>query len=351
MNIRFILILLPLSLSGCSLIYSYSDNLPQRIEQLVSEKKYSTALNTIDYIKPNHKDFRLVQHKKKLIEKQMHAYESMAIERSTVLVNHGNWIKALNLLKDVAANIIDKTQIIKHQEKILTKRRVVISAYEKEVLYKQAQSLVENIPLYEKIKKTVSNNERHQFDISKFDNRCEDVSLKLANLSEQQYERNQYNSALNTINLALKLNPDTDTSTRLKETQVRIKEVTKKQKTSYLTEAKNLLDKLSQGYSHAILGDTKRTIVWLNKNNEDKKPYPTLIKKLNKHLSKGVNQRFEAARSLYSKGKTQEALSIWLELKELDPNNPKLLSHIERAEKVLSKFEELSKKPKVVNKK
>lgn len=351
MNIRFLLILLSLSLSGCSLIYSYSDNLPQRIEQLVSKKKYNTALNTIDYIKPNHKDFRFVQQKKKLIEKQMHAYESMAIEKSTQLVNQGNWIKALKLLKDVAGNILDETQIIKHQEKILAERHIVITAYEKEILYKQAGNLIEKIPLYEKIKKTVSKKEHNQLDISKFEDRCEDISLKLAILSEQQYEKSQYNNALNTINLALKLNPDTDTSTRLKETQARIKEVTKQQKTSYLKEAKNLLGKLSQGYSQAILVDTKRTIVWLNKNKEDKKPYPTLIKKLNKHLSKGVKQRFEAARSLYSKGKTQEALSIWLELKELEPDNVKLLSHIERAEKVLSKFEELSKKPKVINKK
>lgn len=351
LNIRFILILLSLSLSSCSLIYSYSDNLPQRIEQLISEKKYNTALNTIDYIKPDHKDFRVVQHKKKQIEKQMHAYERIAIEKSTQLVSQGSWIKALKLLKDVAGNILDETRIIKHQKKILTQRHVVITAYEKEILYKKAESLAENIPLYEKIKKTVSKNEHNQLDISKFDDKREEISLKLAILSEQQYDKTQYNNALNTINLALKLNPDTDTSTRIKETQIRIKEATKKQKASYLKEAKNLLDKLSQGYSHAILGNTKRTIVWLNKNKEDKKNHLTLINKLNKHLSKGVKQRFEAARSLYSKGKTQEALSIWLELKELEPDNVKLLSHIERAEKVLSKFEELSNKPKVVNKK
>ena len=83
----------------------------------------------------------------------------------------------------------------------------------------------------------------------------------------------------------------------------------------------------------------------MNKNKEDNKSYQTLIDKLKKHLAKGVKQRFEAARNLYSKGKTQESLSIWLELKELDPNNTKLLSHIERAEKVLSKFKKLSNKP------
>ena len=52
MNTRFILILLSLTFSGCTLLYSYSDNLPQRIERWVAEKKYNTALYTIDYITP-----------------------------------------------------------------------------------------------------------------------------------------------------------------------------------------------------------------------------------------------------------------------------------------------------------
>lgn len=45
-------------------MYSYSDNLPQQINQWIAEKKYNTALNTISHIKPSHKDYRVIQRKK-----------------------------------------------------------------------------------------------------------------------------------------------------------------------------------------------------------------------------------------------------------------------------------------------
>ena len=106
-----------------------------------------------------------------------------------------------------------------------------------------------------------------------------------------------------------------------------------------------MLTKLSQGYSYEILKETKKTINWLNKIKNNGKVYLQLIAKLKKHLEDGEKQRFEAARNLYSKGKTQEALSIWLELKELNPDNAKLQSHIERAEKVLIKLKKLTNKP------
>ena len=166
MNTRFLLILLSLSFSGCSLLYSYSDNLPQRLDQWVTEKKYNVALNTIDYIKPGHKDYRTIQDQKKLIVKQMNSYESAAIEKSTLLVTQGNWIKALKLLKEVADNIIDVKNIKKHHANLLSKRQIVISAYENDVLYNQATNLAAEMELYGKIKKTVSKDEKNQLNIS-----------------------------------------------------------------------------------------------------------------------------------------------------------------------------------------
>lgn len=345
MNTRFLLIFLSLSLNGCALFYSYSDNLPKQIEKWTAEKKYNTALDTISYIKAGHKDYRIIQRKKKIIKKKMNAYEKAAIKKSTLLTNKGDWIKAFKLLDDVADNIVDKTKIERHHAKLLKKRNLIISIYEKDILYNQAEDLAEKMELYNKIKRAVSIHESNQLNITEFDESRNQTSLMLAALSEQQYKKTEYNNASKTINLALKLNPEIDIVERLKTTKKRIKKATRQKKSTHIQKAKNLLSKLSQGYSHAILSKTKKTIVWLSKNKEDRKAYSKLIKKLTTHLKKGVNQRFEAARSLYSKGKTQEALSIWLELKELEPDNTKLQSHIERAEKILIKFKELSNKP------
>lgn len=257
----FLLILLSLSFSGCTLLYSYDDNLPQRLDQWINEKKYNTALNTIDYIKSDHKDYRIIQEKKKLIVKKMNNYESMAIEKSTLLASQGDWLKAFKLLKEVANNIIDAKDIETHHNNLLNKRHLVIHNYENDVLYRQAEDLAEKMGLYGKIKKTADKDEENQLNISEFDTSRKKISLRLTTLGEQQHKNKQYNKALKTINLALKLMPEEKTSTNLEKIKKHIKQINKTKKISHLKKAKILLGKLSQGYSHAILNKTKATII------------------------------------------------------------------------------------------
>lgn len=345
MKLRILFIFLAISSSGCSLIYSYSDDLPQRIDQWIAEKKYNVALDTISHIKPTHKDYRAIQRKKKIILKKLISYKNMAIEKSTQLAKQGSWILALKLLDEVEGNIVDTRNIKKHREKLLKKRNKIIITYEDEILNNQAKSLINKMAFYNKIKKIISKNESNELNISKFDDSRQETSIRLAKRSEQEYQKGLYNKAFSSVELALKLKPDEDIILQLKTIKQRIQKKTKRKKLSYIKDAKELLTKLSQGYSYEILKETKKTINWLNKIKNNGKVYLQLIAKLKKHLEDGEKQRFEAARNLYSKGKTQEALSIWLELKELNPDNAKLQSHIERAEKVLIKLKKLTNKP------
>lgn len=346
MKIRILLILLALSLSGCSLIYSYSDNLPQRVDQWIIDKKYNIALNTINHVNPSHKDYRLLQKKKNIVIKQMASYEKRVIKKSNRLVKKGNWLSALALLTEAGNNIVDSKNIELHRKKLLSKRNEIISNYENDILTNQAKDLIGKITFYDKIKKIVSKNETNNLNISEFDDLRYETSLRLAQRSEQQYKQGKYNKAFTTIKLALQLTQDNKIISRLKKIKSRIKQATKRKRLSYIKEAKALLTKLSQGYSYAILKETKEKIIWLNKIKSNEKVYLKLIVQLKKHLASGEKQHFEAARKLYSKGKTQEALIIWLELKKLNPEHPKLESHIKRAEKILIKLKKLSNKPK-----
>lgn len=345
MKIHFLLIMLSLSLGGCSLIYSYSDNLPQRLNQWEKEKRFNLALNTISHIKPGHKNYRLIQRKKKSLQKKMAAYEKMAIEKSTQLSKQGEWLQALHLLDQAEENITNTKNISVHRDLLLTKREKVIAAFEKDILNIEASNLANKSALYKKINKTVTLSERNELKISEYNELREETSLKLAKRSELQFENNQFSKALSSIELALTLEPDEETASRLKNVKKKIKQTTRNKKPKYIKEARSLLSKLSQGYSHDILIETQEKIAWLEKIKENDQDYIKILKQLKKHLKRGIKQRFEAARKLYSKGKTQEALSIWQDLKILDPGNAKLQSHIIRAEKVLLKLKKLTNKP------
>lgn len=345
MIIRLFLILLSISLSGCSLIYSYSEDLPKRIDKWTAEKKYNLALDTISYIKPSHKQYRIIQRKKNNILKLVTQYEKSAIEKSSRLAEHGNWLKAFELLDEATENIPDNLKIKKHHAKLLLKRNKIIKNYENDILSGQAVYLAKKMVIYEKINKTVRKDETNELDIAEFDRSRHETNLRLTKRGELQFKKKEYDNALTTIDLALKLKPDEDTVLHLNKIKQSITKATKLKKSTYVKEIKTLISKLSQGYSHAILKKTKEKIIWLDKIKGNEKVYLKLIDSLKKHLAAGIKQRFEAARKLYSKGKTQEALSIWLELKKLDPDNVKLQSHIKRAEKVLLKLKELSNKP------
>ncbi len=342
---RFIIIFFAIFLNGCSLIYSYSDDLPQQIDQWTENKRYNLALNTISYIKPTHKHYKTITRKKNNLLKLMALYENNAIEKSSQLASKGNWLVAFTLLDNVADNITDTSRIEKHKEKLFKKRQRVIKNYENGLLSSQAIYLAKKMVVYEKINKTVQKNEDNELDIVKFDHLRQETSHRLTKRAERQFSKREYDQALTTINLALKLKPEEDITEHLNELKQHINSEIKLKKTAYVNEVKTLINKLTQGYSHAILKETKEKIMWLNKIKGSERVYLKYIEKLKRHLAAGTKQRFEAARKLYSKGKTQEALSIWLELKKLAPNYPKLQSHIIRAEKVMSKLKELSNKP------
>ena len=345
MKLISILLLIALSVSGCSLIYSYSDNLPQDINQWIKQKKYKQALNTIEYIKPDHKDYNKIQRQKKLILSQIKSYQQQTITESSQLADKGEWLSAFAKLDEAAENLPDPTKINQLRSKLLKEQNKLINKYEYELLSSEAEELAGKIAFYDKIRKTLAADDNDVLNVSKFDERRHDISLSLLERGESEYKQSNYNMALDALNLAYKLQPNKKITARLNALKEKIREDGRSRKNYYIFSAGDLLKKLSQGYSHEILKETSDMIKQLKINQGNESFHNELIAKLEKHFNAGVLQYFEAGRVLYSKGKTQEALSVWLELSELSPDYPKLKSHIKRAEKVLKKLKKLSEKP------
>ena len=67
----------------------------------------------------------------------------------------------------------------------------------------------------------------------------------------------------------------------------------------------------------------------------------TFGRELNSRIDSNVKQGIEVGRKLYSQGEIERALAVWNKLREIDPNNDYLISHIERAERVMKKLGEL----------
>jgi len=344
MKNSFITIPFLLLINGCSLLYSYDDNLPQRINQWIEEGKFKTALNTINYIDSNHKQYRVVQQQKKKITQYLINYENDAIIKSNQLANQGNWLIALSYIDQISENIPDNRKIILHKKTLLKQRDEIIKKYETQILNHQAKNLVEKISLYDDIKKTVTTNEKNQLDIAEFDSLKRKVIIRLTHQGEYYYRNNELDKAESSISLGLKLKPKKEYALRLNKIKQLIQTKNKIENTFQINKAKALLNKLSQGYSRSILKKTKETINQLKESKVKTKTELNLISKLEKHLKIGVKRYFKAARKLYSEEKIQEALSIWLSLKDLDPNYPKLDTYIKRAKRIIKNLNKITNK-------
>lgn len=333
-----------LLINGCSLLYSYDDNLPQRINQWIEEGKFKTALNTINHIDSNHKKYKEVQQQKIKITRYLLNYENDAIVKSNQLANQGNWLIALNYIDEVSENIPDNRKIVLHKKILLKQRDEIIKKYEIQVLNHQARNLVDKINLYDEIKKTVTTNEKNQLDIKEFDSLKNKIITRLTLQSEYYYRNNEFDKAEKSISLALKLQPKKEFYLRLDKIKQLIQVKNNIKNTLRVNKAKALLKKLAQGYSRSILKQTKETINQLKESKENTKTELNLISKLERHLETGVKGYFKAARKLYSEEKTQEALSIWLSLKNLEPHYPKLDTYIKRSERIIKNLNKISNK-------
>jgi len=341
-----ILLTIPLFLliNGCSLLYSYDENLTQRIDQWIEEGKFKTALNTISYVDPDHKHYKTVQQQKKKITLYLINYESDAIIKSNQLVKQGNWLTALDYIDQVSENIPDNRKIISHKKNLLKQRDQIIKKYETRILNHQANNLVAKIGLYDEINKTVTTDEKNQLEIKEFYILKNKVIKRLTLQSEYYYRKNDFDKAENSVALGLKLRPEKEYFSRLNKIKKHIQSKNNIKNTLRINHAKALLKKLSQGYSRSILKETKETINQLKENTKKTKTELNLIAKLEKHLKIGVKRYFKAARKLYSEEKIQEALSIWLSLKDLEPDYPKLDTYIKRAERIVKNLNKITNK-------
>ncbi len=350
MKLRILLICISLLFNGCTLLYSYSDNLPEKIEQWIKEKNYRTALDTIDYIKPGHKDYRKIQKQKKRILKKLEQHETAVIEKSRHLAETGEWLKAFALLDKASEQIGDTKKLIRHRQQLLQQRSRIIYQYENDWLQSQARFVASQLPFYYKISKTAENGESDILDMVAFQQLRLATIEQLTERSQQLFQQSRYDESLKQVELALTMEPDRETRQLLQKIKQHIRKNTRLKKLARFKQNQELLARLLQGHSYDILKQAKQEVNWLRDNAEGNTGYLQLARQLGQHLEMGLKQYFNTARKLYSKGKTQEALSIWQELVAIEPDYPKLKSHIQRAEKVLEKLKKLSNKPAATSK-
>ena len=343
-----LLLFLSTLLHGCAYLHSLSSDLPQKIDGWVAAHEYGQALDTLSHVSKTHKQYALLKNKKRTVLIKAKDFEHSQHLAAQKQENNKQWHKADNIYT-YALEKYPQSSLLRTEYQSFKKRRdKYLTALETKLSIAKGNWLIESTPLQEKIARATPDDYYTQRRFNKNNQELQATADERMGCAETAIQSGHIPLAEKCLDTADRLNPAFIDKNKLKKLKAQLD---KKQQLIVKEENRKtsaLLSELKQGYSHDNLLRARRHLSEVRDNKKRNKESVKLEKQLEKYIKTGLTQRMEAGRRLYSDGQIQQALSIWIPLKSIAPDNTKLNDHIERAKRVLNKLEKLSNTPPAI---
>jgi len=346
---RFLIITLSvLFLHGCAFIQARDSNLPQQIDQWVAADEYAKALNTLKYVAKSHKHYALLMNKKRRILLQAKEFENNSHAMAQTAEKNLQWNKANNIYEN-ALNKLPENSFLQTEYRDFIKRRDdYLENLEFKLSISKGSWLIESRPIQKTIIAANPANNRAENRYRDAVQEMDETAKDLLRCTEVAIQAGRSALAETCLQTASELSPTYIDKTKLKKLRAQLAKTHQKRITRQSNRTRELINELKQGYSHDNLQRAQRHLSTIResdmKNSESKK----LTAQLSTLFKKGLANRIESGRRLYSDGKIQDALSIWIPLQSIAPDNAKLEEHIKRAKRVLAKVKKLSDNPATI---
>lgn len=370
-NLITILILLPIFfISGCSTLIK-QDGLPSisQIDEWVEKEKFGIAISSLERISPKEKMFVTYVNKRKEVMRLAAKYEKRILKTSQTNLDKKNWSAAILELNTALNNYPSSKLIHKRHSTVLKQHKKRINTLDAKSLLARAKLLYNKLPIS---KKEVTNspiNFSAQWDLQSLENELSDMSARLLTMASQLIDDNEVALAEMCIQQARVLTNDNDkkslASIKLLQNKVSYlnklkldvaeKKAYKTRNRNYLVKKKNHKDKVKQlvrktnkaiNNGQLILAEKYLgRLVKLAPNNKDHIQLKLVHRS---KVDRLVSRLTAQGDSLYRQEKIAEAKNIWEKALRYDKKNKTLQTQIRRANRVLSKLEELRKRRSAV---
>lgn len=352
MRLAFKAALLVLSLqvlSGCAFINSFNSDLDKQVDIWMAQHEYARVLDTLKYVRPSNPKYKLLQRKRQQAIAEARRYEKAQIAKSLTLIEKGQWHQADLVLSDAREKLPDSRALRKTYEEFTIQRDQYLKNLYTQFDINKAEWLVKNKPVELKLMRTLPDDNQTRQAMADFNQQTREVFPQLIKCGEQAEKAGDLQLARQCYQLADKLQPDPG----LKKILVRVQLNLEQQllpipQPGQQTPKLSLLGRTLLQKSKKALdaGNLKLALNHYEKIPDDDKQLPVIRnyrKKMDRRIHENVSQGIELGRKLYSQGQVEQALAVWNKLRDIDPDNENLLSHIDRAERVLEKIKQLRK--------
>ena len=343
-SLKKLLLLLCFSFLGaCSFLQSFHSQSPEYIEVLIKEKHYGKAQNILQRVNPGQPQYSAMMAQKKHLLSLVHKLESSTLEKTQRLREQDKWQQALQVLQDARAQIPESKVLNKAEEDFLAAREKRINKLNMQLDIHKGIWLRDAEPLLDAIIRTMPDDYERQQQRQQFNQEKSHTLKNLARCAQQAMNKKLYETGRHCLALVDRIDKENKYTEELKLEKTKLQRHDQAWHQQQLKVSNELLKELKQGYSHDNLLRASQHLQKLSSHNqtEDQKQHGHLLKQ---ELEKGIAQNMDAGRQLYSEGKVTEALSIWISLRQITPDNEALEAHISRAQRVLEKLEQLGKR-------
>lgn len=337
-----------MAVSGCAFLYSLDKDLDKQVDAWVMEHEYTKALDALELVRASHPKYKLLQKKKNEVKKAAKKYETSNLQKVNELITRQEWDAAEKILNESMEKLPDSEKIQQAYQDFIRFRATYLKSLYYQLYINKAEWLVKNKNVNKKLEQALPKNRDNKNIIREHQQEVQHIYQKMLVCGIEGINIGDLDLAEQCYLLANELIPDPEIKAKLDDIQTQLSKLEKNKPFKLSKHSRHLLDQSKQTMQS---GKLKEALVIYDKIPGTDKRHG-LVKsykqELDRRIEQNVAEGIEVGRKLYSQGEVEQALAIWNELMKLAPDNEYLISHIERAKRVLEKLQKLRKKDSTV---
>lgn len=329
-------------LVGCAHVVPDSNSLAKRVELLLARDSFGSALDLARTLPPDHPQRKL------LIEQasaQALAYERKLIAQAAERAEHGEWADARRVYQE-GLRRLPHSQALRDGLAALTARQERQRArIEAELLVLQAQWVEESLARHRVLTGLAPDDGAVQRRRERLESEAADVAVRLGQSGRVAAARGDYEEAERHLELAVRLGAKGEIEAahrQVARTRSQRDKVTRQaQEEERGRTVGKLLAEAEEALAAGRLADARERVGRLKQVDAANPEGRRLEQAVDQAVERQVRRDLEEGIAVYGQGRIEAALELWRRVQAIDPNNEQAAAHIARAERVLSKLEQL----------
>ena len=360
MNARQLIRLLPLIAlqSGCALLTTSYNEGEQQIEQWVAQQQYGSALKALSRVEPTDPHYLEAAHKRKQVEVLAAAYEQEVRQQNSQRLERGNWAAALDSYDEALARLPESAVLKDGLAQLHLKQAQELKQLELKRLKEHGNWLKKTLPTFHDIARVDPRNRNAKRNVEAKQSEAETVADALALHGNRAMADNELESAAELLGLAAELSSAPaihESLNKLNHMRSELNQQAQNERKKRLQQQRaaeqrrqnrvnNLLGKYEQAFANNDFASARQQLQSLADAGLETSRYRSLQQQLNSAIDKESSRLFELGVNAYSRGHYAKAADHWRQVLALRPENKQAKEHLERAERVLEKLQELEQK-------